>query len=186
MRSILFILLALAVTPLAAEAQRNEPSSFVSGIKVRGNVHFNRTALNDPGLEARNAYGLGLEFVARQVGVGLYGYSDGSSPSAHTDTTTVFVVAEANFYLPMEELRIAPYLGVHTHLGNFDRSWFDDPTVPRPQDGFDSLGYQIGVRYQPFPMVAIDAQWRQQSESVWNEQNGFLDRNQILVGVVLF
>ncbi len=186
MRSIFLILLALAVTPLAAEAQRGEPSSFVSGFKLRGNVHYNRTAIDNTDLEARAAYGLGVEFVGRQLGVGLYGYSDGSSPAEHTDTTTVFVVAEANFYLAREDSRIAPYIGVHTHLGNFDRSWFDDPSVPKPQDGFDSLGYQIGVRYQPFPIVALDAQWRRQSQSVWDHQNGFLDRNQFLVGVVLF
>jgi hypothetical protein len=187
MRPILLILFALlAAMPQRAESQQNGRSSFVSGIKLRGNVHFNRAVLDSPDFDARNAYGVGAEYVGRQLGVGLYGYTDGSSPSALTDTTTVYVVAEVNYYLPIEELRLAPYLGIHSHLGNFDRSWFDDPSLPRPQDGIDSLGYQIGIRYKPLPILSVDAQWRQQSQSVWDHQQGFLERNQILLGVVLF
>ncbi len=186
MRSIL-ILLLLVATATAAEAQRGN-SSFVSGIKVKGNLHFNRSSVesvNDV-FEAENAYGAGLEFVGSRIGVGLYGYTDGRTRAFSADTTVFYVVGEANYYFPIDGLRLAPYAGVHTHLGNFDRSYFKDPHLPRPKDGFGGLGYQIGVRYKPLPIVGIDAQWRRQSDSVWEDQRGFLERNQVLVGVVLF
>jgi hypothetical protein len=186
MRSILLLLL-LALTATAAEAQRGD-GSFISGIKLKGNLHFNRTSINsvDDVFEAENAYGAGLEYVGSRFGLGLYGYTDGRTSSFDADTTTFYLVGEANYYFPIEGLRLAPYAGVHTHLGNFDRTYFDDPFLPRPQDGFDSLGYQLGVRYKPFPFIAVDAQWRRQSDSVWEAQDGFLERNQVLVGVVLF
>jgi hypothetical protein len=181
------MLLLLALPATAAEAQRDN-SSFISGIKVKGNLHFNRTSIDsaDDVFKAENAYGAGLEFIGSRIGIGLYGYTDGRTRSFSADTTKFYVVGEANYYFPIEDLRLAPYAGVHTHLGNFDRTYFDDPFLPRPQDGFNSLGYQIGVRYKPFPLVAVDAQWRRQSDSVWADQDGFLERNQVLVGVVLF
>ena len=188
---VLSILFLLELTAAAAEAQYRgggSPSSFNSGVKVEGNLHFNRSSVDDISSvqQPEHDYGLGIEVVGNQVGLGLYGYSVGRVNSFNSDTKKVVMVAEANYYLPIPGIRIAPYLGVHTHLGTFDRSFFDDPFFPGPKDGLSDLGYQIGVRFKPFSLVGVDAQWRRQSESAWEDQSGFLERNQVLVGVVLF
>lgn len=180
-------LLILTATAADAQAPWSGSSSFNSGVKLEGNLHFNRSTVDvSSARQSEHAYGLGIEYVGRQLGVGLYGYSVGRVNSFDSDTTKVVLVAEANYYVPVPELRVAPYIGVHTHLGTFDRSFFKDPSFPRPKDGLDELGYQIGVRFKPFSLVGVDVQWRRQSESAWEDQSDFLERNQILVGVVLF
>jgi hypothetical protein len=181
-------MIALTATSVSAQSRGGNSGSFNSGFKLEGNLHFNRSTVSaiESVQQPEHAYGLGLEFVGGQLGGGLYGYSVGRINSFNADTTKVVLVGEVNYYLPIQGLRIAPYVGVHSHLGTFDRSYFDDPFLPRPRDGLDDLGYQFGVRFKPFSFVGVDAQWRRQSESAWEDQSSFLERNQVLVGVVLF
>jgi len=188
MRAFIAAALILLSASAATAQGRGGSSSFVGGFKLEGNLHFNRSAIDNPGdvRQDEHAYGVGIEFVRSSLGVGLYGYSIGRAGSFNADTTQVVVVAEANYYIPIPGLRVAPYAGVHTGLGTFDRSYFDDLYLPGFEDGLDELGYQVGVRFKPFPLIGVDAQWRHQSESAATAQGGFLERNQVLVGVVLF
>jgi len=190
MRSIFLALAMLTFATTSATAQRGGPGegSSISGIEVKGNVHFNRSTITptDDSWKARNAYGLGIEYVFGQLGVGLYGHADGRSGPAISDTTAYFLSAEANYYLPVGGPGLALYIGGHANLGTFDRTWFDDPYAPDFPDSVDSLGYQLGIRYKPASFVGIDLQWRHQSREVWDAQEGFLDRDQLLLGVVLF
>lgn len=88
--------------------------------------------------------------------------------------------------LPVEALRLAPYAGVHTALGTFTKDFFKDAYFPKPQDGLGGLGYQVGVRFKPVPLIAVDAQWRRQSGFAHENQDPTMERTQVLLGVVLF
>lgn len=189
MRSIFIGVVAILAMASGAAAQRGAPgNSTVSGLEVRGNVHFNRTEITpvDDAWEARKAYGLGVEYVVRNVGIGLYGHADGRRGPTLSDTTAYFLSAEANYFLPLGGPELSLYVGGHASLGAFDRTWFDDPYMPDFPNSMDALGYQVGVRYKPFPFAGLDAQWRHQSRDVWNAQEGFLERSQLLIGVVIF
>ncbi len=183
------IALSLALLALSAVAAPAQDASFNSGIKLRGNFHFNRSAVNseDPRVpEAENGYGAGLEIIGRHLGVALYGFTVGNAREFDADATPVMVVAELNYFWPIQSIRLAPYAGIHTGLGVFTKDYFNEPFVPKPQDGISGLGYQIGLRFKPIPVIGLDAQWRRMSVSAFEAHGEMLERNQILIGLTLF
>ncbi|HUE95524.1 MAG TPA: hypothetical protein VMN39_02645, partial [Longimicrobiaceae bacterium] len=184
MRTILLTAaLLLAAAPLAAQK-----SAFTSGIHLHGNFHFDRSTVERVGdvRQPEHGYGLGLELSGANLGVGLYGFALGRAASFQRDSTPIYAVLEGNYYLPIESLRLAPFVGVHTGLGVFTRDYFDDPFLPAPRDGLGKLGYQAGVRFQPLPLVGVQAEWRQHASSVYDGIASASERRQILVGIVLF
>lgn len=181
--------LVLAAAPLAAQADSAPyKGGFNSGIKLRGAYHVNRSEVQSSSDLPRDekGYGLGVEINGRHLGLGLYGYTAGKAQSFNSDTTSLIVVAEANYYFPIDMLRLAPYAGVHTGLGKIDKSYFQNAYVPRPQDGIGSLGYQLGVRFKPIPLISVDAQLRRQSGFAYESQDQSLERTQVLLGLTLF
>jgi hypothetical protein len=190
MRSFLLLaLLAVSTSPAHAQYHRApDPGSFNSGIKLRGNLHFTQTRA-DVATEmprGENAYGAGLEIIGRRLGMGVYGFAPGRTEGFEAERTAVHVALEANYFHPMERIRLAPYVGVHSGLGSFTRDYFADPHFPRPRDGRRDLGYQAGIRFKPIPLIGLDAQWRRQSRSITVEMGEMLERDQFMVGVVLF
>lgn len=185
---ILSVLLGLSAAPVAAQynGTGEEPTySFNSGIKLRGNLHINQSASEDRPQE-ENGYGAGLEIIGNHIGVALYGFTHGKTAEFDSEESPVSVVLEANYFLPIERIRLAPYAGIHTGLGVFTKEYFDEPFFPRPQDSFKNLGYQVGVRFKPIPVIGLDVQWRRSSLSVAEGQHESLERNQFMVGITLF
>jgi hypothetical protein len=177
------LLMAIDVTAAAAQG------SPISGLEVRGTVHVNRSEIAqvDNGREVVNSYGLGIEYVFRNLGLGLYGHGDGRNGPTISDTTTYYISTDANFFLPFGlGSGAALYVGAHANLGAFDRSWLSNPTTPDWPSSVRSLGYQIGFRFKPIPFAGVDAQFRHQSRDVWLAQEGILARDQFSLGVVLF
>lgn len=191
-RSILVLALLTAAAQVAAPAPsahaQSGPFSFNSGIKIRGDFHVNRSSVkNSEELpEQEIGYGLGLELNGNKLGLGLYGYTAGQAQSFDSETTPVIVVAEANYFLPVEALRIAPYAGVHTALGEFTKDYLKAPHLPKPQDGLREIGYQVGLRFRPLPLVGLDVQWRKQSRFAQDNQDASLEATQVLVGFTVF
>lgn len=174
--------LLLAAAPLAAQ------KSFNSGFNLHGNFHFNRSTVQNVGdvRQAEHGYGLGLEFSGRHFAGGVYGFAQGRARTFDSAQTVVHAVLEGNYYLPIESLRLAPFGGIHTGLGSFTNDYFDDPFLPRPQDGIGGIGYQFGLRFQPLPGLGVEAQWRQHAESVFDDFLPESERRQVMVGVVIF
>jgi hypothetical protein len=189
---LLLTLSVLYVPSIQAQQSGEIPSapspSFNSGIKLRGNYHVNRSAVQTASERPtqEDGYGFGLEINGKHLGIALYGFGSGRLSEYEAETSPVIVVAEANYFVPIERLRLAPYAGVHTALGEFTKTYFDDPHFPRPQDGVPALGYQFGVRFKPIPVIGLDAQWRRQSAFAATAQDPSLERNQVLVGITLF
>jgi hypothetical protein len=189
----LFLLLALltvSVLPATAQQASDGPSqySFNSGIKFRGNFHFNQSRADGASEvpKGENGYGVGMEIIGKNIGMGLYGFAEGKTDSFDAEATRVHAALELNYFLPIQRIRLAPYAGVHTGLGSFDKKWTEAPTVPKPQDGFRSLGYQVGFRFKPIPVIGVDAHWRRQSASIAGAQGATLERDQVLIGITLF
>jgi hypothetical protein len=190
MRSIVILSVLVGLGAAPAAAQYNgagaEPGySFNAGIKLRGNLHLNQSATKERPQE-ENGYGAGLEIIGNHIGVGLYGFTHGKTAEFDSESSPVNVVLEANYFVPIERIRVAPYAGIHTGLGVFTKEYFDEPFFPKPQDSFKNLGYQVGVRFKPIPVIGLDAQWRRSSVSVWENQDEMLERNQFMVGITLF
>jgi hypothetical protein len=193
MRAVSLLALALVtLSALPATAQQasgvDSGYSFNSGIKFRGNFHFNKSRAEGASEvpQGENGYGVGLEMIGRNIGIGLYGFAEGKTDTFDAEQTQVHAAAEVNYFVPIQRIRFAPYVGVHTGLGSFDKAYLDAPSVPKPQDGFRALGYQLGFRFKPIPVLGVDAQWRRQSKSIAEAQGVGLERDQILVGVTLF
>lgn len=187
-RSIVLTLVALFIIPATVIAQGadSRPYSFNSGIKLRGNFHLNQSSASADLNQSENGYGAGLEIIGHHIGIGLYGFTEGQTGSFSEDETAFSFVFEANYFYPIQRFRIAPYVGAHTGLGTYTKDYFSEPKFPRPQDGFRDLGYQVGIRFKPIPVIGLDAQWRRQSNSTARSQGESLERNQFLVGITLF
>jgi hypothetical protein len=184
MRSVVFSMMFVLV-PATAFAQAN---SFNSGIKLRGAFHVNRSDVDtkSPDFKQPEAgYGVGFEFTGNRFGLGMYGYTPGRTDEFESATTQATVVLEANSYFPVERIRLAPYVGAHTGLGVFTKDFFSDPFFPKPLDGLKHLGYQVGVRFKPIPLIGLDVQYRRQSQSA-ADLTPDLERGQVLVGFTLF
>ena len=178
--------LIVGVALLLAAAPVEAQKSFNSGFNLHGNFHFNRSTVQTVGdvRQAEHGYGVGLELSGRNLAGGLYGFAVGRPRAYDTAETAVHAVLEGNYYIPIESLRLAPFAGVHTGLGSFTSGYFDDPFLPRPQDGLGDIGFQFGVRFQPLQNLGVEAQWRQHAESVFVSAES--ERRQVLLGVVLF
>jgi hypothetical protein len=190
MRFVVILCVFLGLSFLPAEAQDSgmgakSSHSFNSGIKLRGNLHFNESAMEVRAQE-EHGYGAGLEIIGNHIGVALYGFTHGKTAEFDSEQSPVNVVLEANYFLPIERIRLAPYAGIHTGLGAFTKDYFDEPFFPKPRDNFKKLGYQVGVRLKPIPVIGLDAQWRRSSLSVAEGQHELLERNQFMVGITLF
>ena len=61
-----------------------------------------------------------------------------------------------------------------------------NPDLELGDDSRSQLGYQFGLRFQPTPMLGVDAQWRHMSTSTAAGQSGRFERNQVLLGITLF
>jgi hypothetical protein len=190
MRSVVLLCVFLGLSFLPAVAQHagtnaKPRNSFNSGIKLRGNLHFSESA-TEARPQEEHGYGVGLEINGSHIGVALYGFTHGRTAEFDSEQSPVSVVLEANYFLPIERIRLAPYAGIHTGLGVFTKGYFDEPFLPKPRDSFRNLGYQFGVRLKPIPVIGLDAQWRRSSVSVAEGQHELLKRNQFMVGITLF
>jgi hypothetical protein len=187
--AVLLALLALA-TPGTAVTQEAPGSSFHSGLKFKGAHIYNRSSLDTEQrelTEANTGWSAGIEIVGRHIGIGLTGFTAGTISEFAVDETTFVVLAEANYYVPIRVIRLAPYVGVHTGLGSYTSSYVDEPYLPSVSDRSPaSLGLQFGARWQPIALGSIDVQWRRLSESAAQAQDRSFERSQILLGVTLF
>ncbi|MDR0786579.1 MAG: hypothetical protein LBG44_01705 [Gemmatimonadota bacterium] len=191
MRPLFLLPLALMFSATTAFAQNGLRSPSTGGFELRGSVHFNRSEITpeDSDWRARNSYGVGLQYLLLgRATIGLYAHSDGRSGPTVSDTTAWYLSTEANYLLPLElgMPGAALYVGAHANLGAFDRGWLSNPSLPDLPNSTNSLGYQIGFRLKPVSIIGLEAQWRHQSRDVWEAQEGFLQRDQFLLGVLLF
>ncbi len=162
------------------------PAVAQSGFALKGHYIYNRSAVSiTERLPAASGFGVGAEFVLPfGVGVGVTGYT--GSLSQLSDDSNVVGLAEANYFLRLPLLPLAPYVGVHAGLGSYTRQELDAPDHPRLKDTRTQLGYQFGVRFQPIRAIGFDAQYRRVSDWAAGEQSGRLERGQVLLGVALF
>src|SRR5690606_40074879 len=84
--------------------------------------------------------------------------------------------------LRMRALRLAPYLGVHTGLGTYRKGASDFPSL---HDNLAELGYQFGVRFQPWVYLGLDAQVRWMSDAAYRDQGEAFERTQVLLGITI-
>jgi hypothetical protein len=184
------MLTLLPLLPSATLSQVAADRDFHTGLKLGGALVYNRSdvAIRRGDLEgSKVGWGAGIEWVTGTLGIGLSGYT--GLPDADVDATRMrfVVLAEANMYAPIPSVRIAPYVGVHTGLGAYTRTYFDDPTLPSIGDRTPgSLGIQIGARWKPLPLLGLDFRWRQLSESASELQDSPFQVSQILLGATLF
>jgi hypothetical protein len=164
------------------------PAVAQDGFALKAGYIYNRApaegAARDAGV---SGFGAGVEYVLPivGVGVGLSAYTGGRVTDFDVATSNVNVVAEANYFLKLPVIPIAPYAGVHAGLGQYSQAHDTTPGT-RPQDGWRQLGFQAGVRFQLISLFGVDAQFRRVSTSLANEQGDGLARNQVVVGVTLF
>lgn len=176
------MLAALALAVLAAVPADAQ-------LKLRGNYVYNRASvdaqsarLNQP----KQGYGAGLDVILPGgLGIGLSGYTSGRASGFESATSQVVVLGEANYFLRLP-LRITPYAGIHSSLGAFTGEYFKDPHLPGFEDDLGGLGYQAGVRFQPFGPLGLDVQWRRLSAHAASVQHPSFQREQILLGLTLF
>lgn len=173
-----FLLLAASAAPAAAQ----------SGFALKGHYVYNRAAVDDArSVPAENGFGIGAEIVLPfGIGVGVSGYSSGKVSDFDTETSSVSVLAEANYFLKLPILPVAPYAGVHAGLGRYSRTDLQSSSEPELEDNAAQLGYQAGLRFQPTSLIGVDLQYRRVSESLFREQDSRFSRNQVLLGVTLF
>ena len=180
-RSLLLAGLAAGVITAPAAAQ--------SGFALKGSYIYNRAAVEDAQesrqIPSASGYGVGLEFVLPMgVGLGVSGYTGGKLSEFDQDASSFTVLAEANYFLKLPLLPLAPYAGVHAGLGRYSRHDVQNPELQ--DDNLRQLGYQLGLRFQITPLVGLDAQYRRVSTSLQADQDRDFSRDQVLVGVTLF
>jgi hypothetical protein len=173
-----------AALVLAAAA----PAVAQQGFALKGGLVFNKQSVEGvtrpQDVPAANGFGVGVEYVLPGgLGLGVSGYTAGTPKDFSTSEGTVNFLAEANYFLRLPLLPVAPYAGLNMGLGS---STLGDAPDLRPEARFGDVGYQIGVRFQLIPMVGLDAQYRRVRGKVANAQDASFDANQVLVGVTLF
>src|SRR5690606_4989182 len=112
----------------------------------------------------------------------LTGYTSGRVSEFDPETAVVVLLAEANYFLRMRALRLAPYLGVHTGLGPYRKG---ASAVPSLHDNLSELGYQVGDRLQPWGSIGFDAQVRWMSDAATRAQGNAFERTQVLLGITI-
>ena len=160
------------------------------GFALKGHLLFNKSTAdeaNDPrDVPDEDGFGIGAELVLPMgIGIGLSAYTTGKASSADFETQSFGGLAEANSFLGLPVIPIAPYAGLHAGLGRYTVDDLDDPD-PEIEDSRTELGWQIGARLQLTRMFGIDAQYRQVSASASEEQSPDLERKQVLVGITVF
>jgi len=164
------------------------PATAQQGFALKGGLVFNKQSVegvNRPeDVPAANGFGVGVEYVLPGgLGLGVSGYTAGTPKDFSTSEGTVNFLAEANYFLRLPLLPVAPYVGLNMGLGS---STLGDAPDLRPEVKFGDVGFQFGVRFQPLPLLGLDAQYRRVRGSVANAQDATFDANQVLVGVTLF
>lgn len=120
------------------------------------------------------------------IGLGIAGYTAGSPGDFDTSEGSLVMLGEANYFFSLPLLPISPYAGVHVGLGTLDMGELQDVRHRRPEVDFDDLGFQLGIRFQPSPLIGLDAQYRRVSGKLEGEQGTGFDTNQILIGLTVF
>jgi hypothetical protein len=176
------LLLIASVAPAAAQ----------SGFALKGHYVFNSSKADGyqgNRIPAADGLGIGLEYVLPLgLSVGVNGYTAERRLDTDLFTRDYTVLAEANYFLKLPILPLAPYAGVHAGLGTYKRENVGElATDPRFKDTTGSqLGYQFGVRFQPSSLIGFDAQYRRISESARVDQSTSFEQSQILLGITLF
>lgn len=182
-------LLALAAFCLAAAHGRQAQAQ--SGFALKGHFIVNASNAQEAQtarqIPTADGFDLGAEYILPfGLGLGVSGYTASENDSDFGDTREFTVLAEANYFLRLPLLPLAPYAGVHAGLGQFSRDDVTDPALEFEDKSRSQIGYQIGVRFQPTATIGIDGQWRHMSTSAASGQGGRFERNQVLLGVALF
>lgn len=182
------LLLVLGATFAAAAATTAEAQS---GFALKGHYIFNEStadaAREDRQIPGGDGLGIGAEIVLPfGLGVGVSGYMAGDTDDVDLETTELTVLGEANYFLRLPVLPIAPYVGIHAGLGSLNRDNVTNPDFEIEDKTRSQFGYQVGVRLQATSFIGIDAQWRRMSTSAEEGQDNALERNQVLLGVTLF
>jgi len=183
-------LLALAAFCLAAAHGRQAQAQ--SGFALKGHFIVNASSAQEAEtarqIPTADGFDVGAEYILPfGVGIGVSGYTASEKDDTFGDTREFTVLAEANYFLRLPLIPLAPYAGVHAGLGQFSRDDVSNPGGLEFQDKSRSqIGYQIGVRFQPTATIGIDGQWRHMSTSAASGQSGRFERNQVLLGVTLF
>jgi opacity protein-like surface antigen len=180
---------SLLLVALAALAFAAAPAPAQSGFALKGHYLYNASALRGADrIPSADGFSVGAEMVLPGgLGIGISGYTVGEPREFDTEASSVFVVAEALYFLGVPLLPVSPYVGVHGGLGRVDRGTLEDGTRLSLRDRSRSqLGYQAGLRVRLMPQVGLDAQYRRVSLSAFGDQDGSLERNQWLLGVTLF
>jgi hypothetical protein len=160
---------------------------FGSRLKVRAHhlfTNYDTVRGDEGGTGGKLGYGGGLEIVLPSgFSFGVVGYTNGRVSEWDTDLNMVNVAAEFNYFLKLRALRLAPFVGVHGGLVRFAGGEFQDISW---HDGFSDLGYQYGVRFQPFALLGVDVQMRHLSTFMGSDGfDGSTDRH-FLIGMTLF
>ena len=181
-RTALLSLLLVLGSAGAAHAQQ--------GFALKGHYIFNSATVNEERgdtLPDASGFSIGAELVLPLgIGVGVSGYTSGGVTEQDVETSSLTVLAEANYFLKLPLLPVSPYAGVHAGLGRFSKEDLNDPQAPEIEDTRTQLGFQVGLRVQLGSLLGLDAQYRRVSTSAAENQGSGLDRNQYLVGVTLF
>lgn len=163
------------------------PGAAQQGFALKGHFLYNSSAREGAREEvpAANGISLGAEVVLPLgLGLGISGYAAGGGDRFFNDNgSTLTALAEANYFLKLPLIPIAPYAGVHAGLGRITSR--DTSELLRDRT-LSQLGFQLGVRIQPISLLGFDAQYRRVSNSAAEGQSGSLERNQFLLGITLF
>jgi len=180
------IRLGLLAAGLLAAAS---PAAAQDGFALKGGALFNRSTVNEEGtglsLSEAAGWNVGAEVVLPLgLGVGISGYTAGSPDDFDLSQGSLVVLGEANYFLKLPFLPVAPYAGVHVGLGTYTLD--DVENAVRPEVDFGDLGYQFGVRFQPTALLGIDAQFRRVSGSLAGQQDTDFESNHFLIGLTIF
>lgn len=182
--------IALVVATLVVGAGLTTSAAAQEGFALKAHYLFNSSAINQARtdtLPASDGISVGAELVLPLgIGVGISAYMAGGVSEFDVETSSLTVLAEANYFLDLPLLPVSPYAGVHAGLGQFSREDVNDPRAPNLEDDRTQLGFQVGVRFQPIRLLGVDAQYRRVSHSAAAGQDGSLSRSQVLIGVTLF
>lgn len=163
------------------------PARAQEGFALKGHYLYNSSAREGvrDSIPAASGFSIGAEYVLPfGVGLGVAGYAAGGFDDLFDDEgSSLTGLVEANYFLKLPLIPLAPYAGVHAGLGRY-RSRDIDGLLKDTERA--QLGYQFGVRIQAFSLLGLDAQYRRVSNSASLDQDRGLERSQILVGVTLF
>ncbi|HET6229597.1 MAG TPA: outer membrane beta-barrel protein [Longimicrobiaceae bacterium] len=176
------VFLSLALVGMAATQARAQ-----QGFALKGHFLYNSNKVSRDSIPTKDGFDVGAEYVLPfGIGVGVTGYTTGKASEATHSATSYGVLAEANYFLKLPLIPLAPYAGVHAGLGRYTVEDLQSPSTPKFHDNRNQLGFQVGVRSQLTSMFGVDAQYRRVSQSAADNQDGRLSRNQVLVGITLF